>query len=116
MTTRISGRPTRRSGRGMEAHPKVQLGSGVPTGGPGEVGKPTWRHGRIRKDHLNILEAHTEVQVGLGGPPSSLEGVGGPRGELGGSETHLEFRKAHPESQEGMGGVERPAQRSKRVR
>ena len=84
MATWISGRPTRTSGRGMEAHPKVQAGSGVPPGGLGEVGKPTWRHGRIQEDHPDILEAHTEVQVGLGGPPSSLGGVEGPTWRTGG--------------------------------
>ena len=110
MTTRISGRPTRRSGRGMEAHPKVQVGSGVPPGGPGEVGKPTWRHGRIREDHPNILEAHTEV----GRTTRRSRRDWDSHAEVWAAcEAHTDVRNGSGVPPVGLGGVWRPTRRSR---
>ena len=55
--------PTRRSGKGRQAHPKVREESGGPPGGlEGGVRRPTRRSKRGR-------EAHFDVWKGAGGPP-----------------------------------------------
>ena len=66
--------PSQRYRRGREVHSEVQSGSGVPAGGPGEVGRPTLRFGmpnrRFGKVRRPIRgdgrgrEAHPEAREG----------------------------------------------------
>ena len=95
-------RPTRKTGRGREAHPVVREesmdplgrlgdppeGSGGPlrglggvgwqTGGPGGVNRATWRNGRGREVQPEVREAHPYVQQGSGVLPGDRGGVGRP--------------------------------------
>ena len=84
----MSGSPTRRSGRGWEAHPDVreshpEVWEGLrrPTR---RFVSPTWRSvsptrrsGRVRNAHPDGREAHTEVREGSGSPPEFWDGSGG---------------------------------------
>ena len=61
----MSGKPTRRSGRGREAHLKVREGSGGPPGGLGGVGMPTRRFGSPTRRSGRGQEAYPKVREGL---------------------------------------------------
>ena len=61
--------PTRRSGKGREAHLDVREGSGGAPGCLREVGRPIWRSERDREDHQDVRE-------GSGDPPGGPGWVG----------------------------------------
>ena len=62
-------RPSRMAVRGWKDLLEVREGSVGYPGGPGEVGRPSWRAGRC-------LEAHQKGREELGGPPRGPGGVG----------------------------------------
>ena len=116
-------RPTRRSGRGRETHPKVRdanlelweahplgppggLGRvGRPTQGPGEVEWPTRSSGRGWK-------SHPEVREGLGGPPRGPWGVGSlTRTCVRGPESYTYVREGSEGTSGGTGRVRRLTRR-----
>ena len=112
------GSPSRWTVRGRESIPEVREGLGGPSEGPGEVGKPTWRPGRIPEDDPVVREAHLKGWEGREANPEVREVLGGPSkgpGEAGkptwragrGPEAHLKVQKAHPDVWEGSGGQPR---------
>ena len=67
----------------------VREGSGDPHGGPGRVGRHTWRSVRGR-------EANLEVREGSGGQPRGPGGVGRPnQRSKRGREANPEVRELH---------------------
>ena len=72
------GKPTQKSRRGQEAHPKIRERSGAPPGGLEGFGRPIRRSGCTWTTRRTWMgrEANSEVRDG--------------------SEAHLKVREAHP--------------------
>ena len=114
----VVGRPTRRSGRGREAHPssgmvqeanpEVREGSGGPPGclgvqpgGPGGVERPTQRSERVREAHQLVREGSGGPTVGPGGVGRTTQRSVSPTRRCGrGLEAHSDVRESHPEVRE----------------